>query len=69
MNNIKNDSLYLDFRKSYMDYHQTTGGYLSYWRAIESIVKEKFRFDVKVVYININRERLDGYKTFYGSQE
>lgn len=24
---------------------------------------------VKVIYIDINRERLDGYKTVYGSQE
>ena len=63
------DSVYLDLRTSYMDYHKTTGDYDSYWRALTYMIKGRFNSGIKVVYININRERLDGHKTFYGSQE
>lgn len=67
---LKTDSLYLDFRNSYKKYHQTTGNYYSYWTAIESLVKNHMYSDgVKVIYVDINRERLDGHKTVYGGQE
>jgi len=67
--NKQNDSLYLDFRKSYEDYHKGTSGYNSYWLAISSVVQSKFKLGTKVVYININKERYDGQEVVYGGQE
>lgn len=63
-------SHYVDLINNYKKFHQTTGTYLMYLIVIKAtLIQDLFDKGHKAIYLHIVKERKDGHKTFYGSQE